>query len=185
MLIDEFLPEFEESKSYSISIPAQPNDVYQTLKSANFADLWVVRILFGIRSLPAILSGKLIKSTGKVATIADITRSGFMLLGENPDHELVIGVVGKFWKMSGNVKHDIQPAQFRSFAQPGFSKAVWNFSLEPTGKNMTRLSTETRIHCTDSDSRKKFKRYWTVIAPFSGWIRIEMLRALKKQAMKK
>ena len=184
MLIDEFLPQFEESKSYSVIIQAPPDKVYEVLKKSNVADSWVIRFLFGLRSIPAILSGQHKFNDRQTVTIEDITQSGFMLLGEKPGQELVIGVVGKFWKMSGNICKDVLPEQFKKFSLPGFSKAVWNFYLESHGTSETDLSTETRIHCTDPNSAKKFKRYWTVIAPFSGLIRHEMLKIVKRESEK-
>jgi hypothetical protein len=44
------------------------------------------------------------------------------------------------------------------------------------------LSTETRVHVADPASRKKFRRYWLVVRPFSGLIRILLLRAARTRA---
>jgi hypothetical protein len=44
------------------------------------------------------------------------------------------------------------------------------------------LATETRVLCLDDSSRRKFKLYWTLIAPFSGLIRNEALRVVKRAA---
>ena len=44
------------------------------------------------------------------------------------------------------------------------------------------LSTETRVHIADPAVRRKFRRYWRVIRPFSGLIRILLLRAAKRRA---
>jgi len=41
------------------------------------------------------------------------------------------------------------------------------------------VATETRIRCTDDASRRAFLRYWRVIRPFSGLIRMEMLRSIR------
>ena len=45
-----------------------------------------------------------------------------------------------------------------------------------------RLSTETRVHVSDPVSRRKFQRYWRVVRPFSGLIRMSILRAAKRRA---
>jgi hypothetical protein len=55
-------------------------------------------------------------------------RSGFVLLGETPEQELLLGLVGKFWTASGCIQR-LNAAIFRNFATPGFAKAVWSFSL--------------------------------------------------------
>ena len=62
-----------------------------------------------------------------------------------------------------------------------FAKAVWNFSVDGKG-NESLLTTETRVRCLDDASRKSFGFYWTFIQPFSGLIRREMLKIVKKKA---
>lgn len=106
-----------------------------------------------------------------------------MLLDEKPNEEIVIGIIGKFWQLTGNIQH-ISPEHFVEFEERGFAKAAWNFFLKPEGVNKTLLTTETRIHCSDESSRRKFKRYWAFIGPFSGIIRKEMLRIIKRDAEK-
>jgi hypothetical protein len=75
----------------------------------------------------------------------------------------------------------IDAESFKKFDTPGYAKAVWNFSLRPDGPD-SRLTTETRVKCTDSDSRWRFGFYWMLIRPFSGLIRMEMLRTIKRRA---
>lgn len=106
-----------------------------------------------------------------------------MLLDEKPNEEIVIGVVGKFWKLTGNIQ-SVSTERFVEFNEKGFAKAAWNFSLRSDGADKTTLTTETRIRCMDDASRRKFKQYWTFIGPFSGIIRKEMLRIIKRDAEK-
>jgi hypothetical protein len=35
--------------------------------------------------------------------------------------------------------------------------------------------------CLDESSRRRFRRYWLFIRPFSGLIRMEMLRVIRQQ----
>ena len=44
------------------------------------------------------------------------------------------------------------------------------------------LSTETRVHAADNATRRRFGRYWRLIRPFSGLIRIVFLRAARRRA---
>jgi hypothetical protein len=46
----------------------------------------------------------------------------------------------------------------------------------------TVLSTETRVLATDAAARRRFRRYWLAIRPFSGLIRRVWLRAIKRRA---
>jgi hypothetical protein len=73
-------------------------------------------------------------------------------------------------------------ADFRTFDEPGWAKAAWNFRVEPAPAGGATLSTETRVRCTDARSRRTFRRYWWIVRPFSGLIRIELLRAIRREA---
>ena len=61
-------------------------------------------------------------------------------------------------------------------------KIIWNFYFKEVGENKTLVSTETRILCLNKKSKLWFSLYWFFIKPFSGIIRIEMLRLIKKKA---
>lgn len=61
-------------------------------------------------------------------------------------------------------------------------KIFWNFYFREVDKNKTLVSTETRILCSTKRSKFLFSIYWLFIKPFSGIIRIEMLRLIKKKA---
>jgi len=65
-------------------------------------------------------------------------------------------------------------------SQPGL-KMYWNFYFKEIGENITMVSTETRILCLTKKSKILFSLYWFFIKPFSGLIRIEMLRLLRKK----
>ena len=45
------------------------------------------------------------------------------------------------------------------------------------------MSTETRVLCADAAALRSFRRYWLVVGPFSGLIRILMLRAIAATAI--
>ena len=64
-------------------------------------------------------------------------------------------------------------------------KIIWNFHFEKIEENKTMVSTETRILCLTKRSKFLFSLYWFLIKPFSGLIRLEMLRLIRKNAEKK
>jgi hypothetical protein len=74
----------------------------------------------------------------------------------------------------------VDAAGFVTFAEPGYAKVVWDFRLADEG-GATRLTTETRIACTDAASRRRFRLYWRVIRPFSGLLRRVFLRAVARE----
>lgn len=60
-------------------------------------------------------------------------------------------------------------------------KMIWNFYFKEIDENKTLVSTETRILCLTRRSKLLFTIYWFFVKPFSGIIRIEMLRLIKKR----
>ncbi|HSI97482.1 MAG TPA: hypothetical protein VK926_03900, partial [Gaiellaceae bacterium] len=84
-----------------------------------------------------------------------------------------------FWRLrgGGGEPRPKTVEEFVAFDRPDVAKAVIDFRVEPS-----LLSTETRVHVPDPGSRRKFRRYWLVIRPFSGLIRILMLRAARRRA---
>lgn len=61
-------------------------------------------------------------------------------------------------------------------------KIFWNFYFKEINNNKTLVSTETRILCLTKKSKKIFSAYWFFVKPFSGIIRIEMLKLIRKKA---
>ncbi|MFZ6010127.1 MAG: hypothetical protein ACOYXT_07225 [Bacteroidota bacterium] len=112
-----------------------------------------------------------------------LQQSHFVELEQCPNQELILGLVGQFWKLSGNLQA-IEPAEFVAFRTAGFAKASWNFLLTPQANGTTLLETETRILCLDEKTRRRFSRYWFFIRPFSGIIRLQMLRLIRRKAEK-
>ena len=169
MLIDEFLPEYDFSEAHVIKIQAVPEKIFRVLNEVDICESVVIRWLFRLRGMP----------TGKV-TLRELRRLRFETLGKRENRELLLGLAGRFWTPSGNLQK-INADNFRKFNEKGFAKAVWNFSIEekPGG---SRLTTETRIKCADAESRRKFSLYWSFIQPFSGLIRGEMLKLIKRKA---
>ncbi len=64
-------------------------------------------------------------------------------------------------------------------------KIIWNFYFKKAEKNKTLVSTETRILCLNKRSKFFFSIYWLFVKPFSGIIRNEMLRLIKKEVENK
>ncbi len=177
MLIDEFLPVFDLAMHHRVEIDAPIEEVYAVVRNLDLTRAKLVRALFWLRSLPARLQHR--PPLG--LTLEDLQKTGLILLGEAPPHELALGFVGKPWTGSGEFEK-LDSQGFREFGTPGFAKAVWNFSLARSQDGRTRLATETRVQCLDEASRRKFRRYAFFIRPLSGVTRQDALRACKRQA---
>jgi len=169
MLIDEFLPEHDFIETHNILIRADAADIYRVANEIDFSESFIIRWLFRLRGM-----------TAENLTLRALRKSRFETLGETLNKEMVLGLVGRFWTIQGGLKK-IDAESFKKFDKAGYAKAVWNFSLD-SEVDRTRLTTETRIKCLDADSRRSFGRYWMFIQPFSGLIRMEILKAIKRRA---
>jgi hypothetical protein len=178
-LIDAWMPAWDAVERHATHVRASPEAVWEVARTLDFARSPVIRALFALRSLPGLLSrGPRRPALG--ATLDGLLRSGFVLLGERPGEELLLGLVGRFWRPDGGIVR-LTADELRAFDRPGYAVATWNFTLAAEGGG-ARLATETRVRCTDAAARRSFLRYWAVVGPFSGLIRREMLRSIRRAA---
>jgi hypothetical protein len=138
-LIDALLPHPDIRMCHRRAIPAAPARVFAALRTADLAGSRLVKLLLAIRTL---------KTPEGPLTLDRLTQAGFNLVGERPGEEIVLGVVGKFWKPSGE-RRPADTVQFERGAPEGEVLAAWNFALtrgeRGTGNGEgTLLTTETR-----------------------------------------
>ena len=179
MLIDDFMPVYDVGERHHTLVQASASHTYEALKRVDLGRSKVVRALFAARGIPLLIRRKRpIRST---MTLDDLLSAGFVWLGEDPDREVVLGVIGAFWRPKGGVRR-IEPGEFVAFDEPGWAKAAWNFRLIADGDERTFVTTETRVRVPDEPSRKKFLLYWAAIGPFSGVVRRQALSLIKTDA---
>jgi hypothetical protein len=188
MLLDEVMPEFDVRARYRILVLASPQRVYACLWTTDFDHWGVMRTLVALRVLPKLFAAPRetwrrvrAKAGRRPVKLEDVLAGGFTLLREEPGQELVLGTVGRFWLARGEL-HGVSLESFRHAGASGTARAAWNFAVCPGPEGRTVLTTETRVLCADSATRRRFRSYWTVIAPFSGLIRREMLAAVRDAA---
>ena len=187
MLIDQFLPRFDAVESHMTIVRAPVDRVWAAIRTADFGSNGIVRALFALRGMPAFLTAPreaLARARTPVhapLTLDAALTHGFIILGEQPGRELLLGTAGRFWGARGALCH-IDPQEFMAFDEPGAAQAAWNFAIRPLVGDKTVLTTETRVRCVDPAGRWRFRLYWALIRPFSGLIRLVMLRAIKRAA---
>ncbi len=175
MLIDDFLPNYHVSERHQTVVHSSTENVYAAARQLDLSQAKLSMFLFRLRGIPA---GR---SAPSCFTLNDFLKMRFILLGEKPNEELLLGLVGRFWTPSGELRRlDIEG--YRNFTEPGFAKAAWNFSLSERVDGSILLETETRVYCLDDVSRRWFRLYWLLIGGFSGIIRREILQAIKQNA---
>jgi hypothetical protein len=175
MAIEEWLPRYGFSASYSILVHASNEKTYVALRGAKFSALLLVRVLMRMRGYDVS------RATIPESNAWPNERSPFLELAAIPPHEVVLGITGRFWTPDGGIVRGLTPAQFVDFHREGYAKAVWNFSLAPTYGG-TQLRTESRVQTFGRSATLKFRAYWLLVGPFSGLIRRAMLREVRRLA---
>jgi hypothetical protein len=170
VLQNKYLPASHFSEIHRIEIRQSPEKVWPIVGQLDFGGSRLIRFLFALRGMPA-----------RMMNLGGLAKARFTLLEAN-QNEIIIGLIGQFWKPNGNLQL-FSPEEFVDYNSPGFSKATWSFKLKGTDQTSI-LETETRIYCTDKKSRRRFGRYWFFIKPFSGVIRMEILKGIRAKAEK-
>ncbi len=111
-----------------------------------------------------------------------LAQYGFVRLGGVADREMVFGLVGRFWKLVPDLKR-VTAEEFPGFSEEGWAKGAIDFAVSPRAGG-TELSTETRVFCFGETARRRFRLYWSLIEPFSGLIRRDLLRSARREALR-
>ena len=169
--LDDFLPVYEFSERHSLAIDAPAARIDAAVRSVSIADIPVVRALWWLRRL-----GRSYGDPSKPFVGGELPG---IVLDDVHEEGIVLGLTGQFWRLRRG-RDPLSPTTeggFLAYTRPDSCKAVIDFRI-----GHRRLSTETRVHVAGPAARRKFRRYWLVVRPFSGVIRILLLRAARKRA---
>jgi hypothetical protein len=153
--LDAFLPAYDFSTRHAVAVAVDPARADRALREVTFKEVPLVRALLVARGLG-------LRSAEDTVLGAMVPRA--TVLEDVPGEGVVLTLSGQFWRLRG-----------RGPEAP--ATAVIDFRALPGS-----LATETRVHVPDPVSRRKFGRYWRIVRPFSGLIRMVVLRAAKRRA---
>jgi hypothetical protein len=180
--LDNFLPAYQFNEVHSILIQAPPAAVYAAAKSVTAPEIHWYRVLTWLRSPHLGRAPESVLNPPPDRPVLEVfLHSGFMMLADDPNHELVFGSLQGARLYLANP----QPEDFIRFDRPGCVKIAANFRLRPAPGGATLLTTETRVYATDSAAARRFAAYWRVIYPGSSWIRVMWLDGIKRRAEEK
>lgn len=184
--MDEFSPHFDVAVVHSEVFRAVPADCYRAATEVDLFQAPLARALLGIRALPRRVAGRLRVCTSTALApeaspstfrLKDLVGLGWILLGETPGVELVLGQVSRPWQaVADPTDAPTTPEEFTNFGEPGYAKIAAGLRIDPYGNDSSIVTIETRVVLTDDESRRRFRRYWLVIGPFSSFIRRMALR---------
>jgi hypothetical protein len=153
--LDAHLPAYEFRSRHEVSVNADAAHGDRALRDVTWGDVPLVRALVFARGLgrPRASESVLAALARRAAVVEDI-----------PGEGVVLSLTQQFWRLRWQSPEPPATAMVEFRARDG------------------ALATETRVHVPDPASRRKFARYWRVVGPFSGLIRVFVLRAAKRRA---
>ena len=160
-----------------MSVPVLSTTSVSTLRRVSIAELPIVRALYLLRGL-----GRAAFDTRE--PFLGLARLGSVTLEDVAGEGLVLGLTGQFWRIRGGSRlaRPRTPDEFLAYDRADVCKVVIDFRIVEIGSGRCAVSTETRVHVEDPAARRAFRRYWLVIRPFSGLIRMLFLRAVRRRA---
>ena len=166
-LLEMYLPQYDVRDAHDIVIRNNSSVVYQQFSQLDFSSSFITKALFKLRGLP--VSKYTIKGliSGMRFTEIDAIQSQEYLFG--------------FWG-SEKIEPITNKKLFISTTDGIKMKVVCSFKFEPIENGHCRVVTETRVKSYTKLARLTFRLYWFFIGPFSGLIRKEWLRILKKNS---
>ena len=179
--LDQFAPVYQFNEVHSIRVMAPKDRVYRAIKTVTADEILFFRALTWVRRLGRPGPESILNPPDRLPLLEVATRTSFLLLAEEPDHEIVVGtavMAPHGWRP----KRRPTPEDFKAIREPGFAIATMNFLAEDAGPGASVVTTETRVYATDASARRRFARYWRVIYPGSALIRRMWLRAVKRRA---
>jgi hypothetical protein len=158
-------------------VAAAPDRVWRAVLAADLAASPIAKGLLFLRGY-----GRRAFRPGSGTFPERLVRFGFTKIAEDPGREIVFGLAGRFWRPAGGLQRLADAAAFQAFAMDGCVKAAWNLRVEGAGDHVTVFGTETRIQYFGAAARRKFRVYWMLVGPFSGFLRRALLRDVARRA---
>jgi hypothetical protein len=181
-LLDRFMPHYEIREFHETRVAAPAEVAFAVARELDMQGSGVVRAIFKGREL--FMGADPSNRRRPQPFLSEVMALGWRILHEEPGRKLVVGAVTQPWNADVTFR-GLEPEEFAAFREPGFTKILWTLEAEPTGDETSIFRTETRAVTTDSESRRRFRRYWAMVSPGVVLIRHEMLRQVRGEAAKR
>jgi len=179
-LLDELMPEYQFSERHSARVHARREQAMQAIRQVTFADLKSLVTLLKIRG--AVLHAPFHDTADfqNKRILDSFLESGFLSGGS--EHEIVIFGAVNVRAMRRPDVHTLQ--EFAAYREPGAVKQAFDFNVEEAGEGWSTIIAETRVAATDDAASRGMGRYWRLIVPGSGLLRLQWLDGIKRRAEK-
>ena len=177
--LDRFMPAYDIVERHHIRVDAPADVTFSAACDADLLQSPLIRVIFKAREA---MLGSAPDPVARPRGLLALTKSlGWGVLAETPGREAVMGAVTKPWE-ANVVFHPLAPAEFATFAEPGYVKIAWTLRADAVGATESVFRTETRAVATDAEARKSFRRYWALLSPGIIVIRWLTLGPVKAEA---
>jgi len=176
--LDDVMPEYQFNERHSARIHARPEQVLEAIRQSTVGDLKSLVTLLKIRAAVLRTPYHDIGEWQDKRMLDTFSASGYLLGGS--EHEIAMFGV---WNARANRRPDVSTLQeFADYREQGAVKMAYDFNVEDAGGGWSTISTETRILAPDDSTRRGAARYWRLIVPGSGLLRLQWLEGIKKRA---
>lgn len=173
-----FIPSFGFVEVHeSRPIDASPSRIIDAVAALDMRADPVIDALLAVRESPAAI----VRALGHRPAPAERARFGFdtFTLLHRDDTSLSLGLAGRFWRPTPDVRTIDDAAAFVRHDDPRDAKLVLRFEVVGLPSGTRLLRTETFVHCPSTRTRLLFTPYWLAIRLGSGWIRRRTLAAVE------
>lgn len=178
-LLDRFMPEFEVREYHARRVAAPAEVTFEAALEEDLQASRLVRAIFRAREIA--MRGRAAATDQPRALLPTFLSIGWVVLAHEPNRRMVFGAVTKPWEARPRFE-GVAPERFQSFDTPGYVKILFTIEARPVTAESCLAVTETRVVVTDPVSRKRFRRYWTLVLPGVRTIRRRLLGAVKAGA---
>jgi hypothetical protein len=176
--LDEIMPEYQFSEKHSARVHARPAQALEAVRESTLGDLKSLVALMKIRA--AVLRAPYRDNRGLQAKrIFDAFSEAGYLPGGSGREIASFGV----WNARTNRRPNVTTLkELADYREPGAVKMAFDFTVEDAGEGWSTITTETRVLVVDDATRRGFARYWRLIVPGSGLLRLQWLDGIKNRA---
>ena len=172
-LNNKYLPAYNYSERHSLKITGNLEQVMNEIQNLQIHDDFFIKLAIAIRELPNKICHKSKEQK------PPFSLDNFTLL-EKSNTQIAFGLIGQFWKNDyGQVKFK-NSREFLEFEKLEYVKLVLYFDINQINSGSCHVTTETRVLCLGEKALIKFRPYWYLIRPVSGFIRHRILLTIQK-----
>lgn len=180
--LDDLVSRWDWRSASTVWVAASAGDVAVAFEQVSMMELPAVRgashhTRDGQAAMPAPRAPTLLQ---------DLLGAGYFLLFEEPERELVLGRVGRFWRPGASATVAVSGRRaFCDFNEVGYAKAALALQIQPLPSAVgggCMVGLESRVITTDEATRRELSRH-QLMGPWATPVgRIELLRVLRRRA---